>query len=120
MVNAIRDLGSDWSRTGNAPMSLGDMSREGGGPMPGHEGHQRGMEVDVRPFRLDGRNAPTTWNSAQYDRGTTREFVQMVRSQHPGATVLFNDPVLIREGLVQRYDGHDNHLHLRLGGRRRR
>ena len=37
----------------------------------------------------------------------------MVRDQHPGAVVLFNDPVLIREGLTQRWDGHDNHLHLR-------
>lgn len=120
MVDAIRDLGTDWSRTGHAPMALGDMSRDGGGHMPGHKGHQSGMEVDVRPFRVDGRNAPTTWSSAQYDRGTTRQFVEMVRERHPGATVLFNDPQLIREGLVQRYEGHDNHLHVRLGERKRR
>jgi conjugal transfer mating pair stabilization protein TraG len=119
-VGELQNMGSAWAATGNAPISYGDMSRPGGGPMAGHEGHQNGREVDVRPFRLDGRNAPTTWNSAQYDRNTTREYVQMVRERHPGATVLFNDPVLIREGLTQRYDGHDNHLHVRLGGSRRR
>ena len=120
VIDSIRALGESWARTGHAPMALGDMSRVGGGPMPGHDGHQHGMEVDVRPFRRDGRNAATTWSSAQYDRAATRQFVQLVRQQHPGATILFNDPQLIREGLVQAYDGHDNHLHLRLGSRRRR
>ena len=68
----------------------------------------------MRPFRKDGKNAPVTWQSGQYDRDKTRQLVQMARQQNPGATVLFNDPVLIREGLTQAYDGHDNHLHLRL------
>jgi hypothetical protein len=27
--------------------------------------------------------------------------------------ILFNDPVLINEGLVQYYDNHDDHLHVR-------
>lgn len=120
MIDAIRDLGADWSQTGHAPIALGDISRAGGGHMSGHEGHRDGLEVDVRPFRHDGRNAPTTWSSGQYDRATTRQFVEMVRGRHPGATILFNDPQLIREGLVQHYDGHDDHLHLRLGGRQRR
>ena len=115
MISTIRDLGADWSQTGNAPIALGDLSRAGGGKMEGHQGHQRGMEVDVRPFRHDGRNAPTAWSSGQYDRTTTRQFVEMVKNSHPDATILFNDPQLVQEGLVQPYDGHDNHLHLRLG-----
>ncbi len=32
-------------------------------------------------------------------------------------TVLFNDPVLVREGLTKPYRGHDNHLHLTFGNR---
>lgn len=119
-VEDLQDLSRRWDATGGAPISFGDISRPGGGDMPGHQGHERGREVDVRPFRDDGRNAPVTWRSPQYDRAATREFVQMVRQEHPDATILFNDPELVREGLVQRYDGHDNHLHLRLPGGRRR
>ena len=119
-VDDLQELGRRWSGTGGTPISFGDISSPGGGDMPGHQGHERGREVDVRPFRDDGRNAPVTWRSPQYDRAATREFVQMVRQEHPDATILFNDPELVREGLVQRYDGHDNHLHLRLPGGRRR
>ena len=27
--------------------------------------------------------------------------------------IYFNDPVLIKEGLVRPYSGHDDHLHIR-------
>ena len=100
---------------GQTPIGFGDISVPGGGLMSGHVGHQAGHEVDVRPFRTDGRNAQTTWRSASYDSDATREFVQTVKQSHPGSTVLFNDPALIREGLVKRFDGHDNHLHVRFG-----
>ena len=117
MIDELSSLGTEWARTGNPPISLGHLSQAGGGTMPGHAGHRHGIEVDVRPFRLDGRNAPTTWSSAQYDRAATREFVEMVRARHPGASILFNDPQLVREGLVQLHEGHDNHLHLQLAAR---
>lgn len=115
-IGDLGELGQRWAARGGSPVSFGDISQPGGGDMPGHAGHERGREVDIRPIRTDGRNLPVTWQSPKYDRDETRELVQMVRQQHPGATVLFNDPVLVREGLVQPYDGHDNHLHLRLPG----
>jgi conjugal transfer mating pair stabilization protein TraG len=118
-VGELQNIGAEWSARGNGRVSYGEMSQAGGGPMAGHEGHQSGREVDIRPFRTDGRNLPTQWNDPKYDRDATREFVQMVRQRDPSATVLFNDPQLIREGLTQRWDGHDNHLHLRLGSRPR-
>ena len=116
-IAQLQALGIAWSASGHAPVAFGDISVPGGGPMAGHTGHQAGHEVDVRPFRTDGRNAQTSWRSANYDREATREFVRTVKQEHPDATVLFNDPTLIREGLVKSFDGHDNHLHLRLGGR---
>ena len=112
-VGALEDLGQSWSETGRGRLSFGEMSREGGGPLAGHEGHTQGREVDVRPIRSDGSSGPVTWQDTKYDRAATRDLVRMVRDQHPGAVVLFNDPVLIREGLTQRWDGHDYHLHLR-------
>ena len=115
-VGELRDIGATWATVGGPRVSYGDMSRTGGSHMPGHDAHQGGREVDIRPFRLDGRNAPTTWNSVNYDRDTTRAFIQTVRERNPDATFLFNDPVLIREGLVSSWKDHDDHLHLRLGG----
>ena len=114
-VTHLQALGLAWSGTGHAPISFGDISQNGGGAMPGHRGHQAGHEVDVRPFRSDGRNIATTWRSQDYDRNATRQFIQTVRQQHPQATVLFNDPELIREGLAKPFHDHDNHLHVRFG-----
>ena len=115
-IGDLGEIGQRWAARGGSPVSFGDISQPGGGDMPGHAGHERGREVDMRPMRTDGRNLPVTWESPKYDRDETRALVQMIREQHPGATILFNDPVLVREGLVQRYAGHDNHLHLRLPG----
>lgn len=115
-VSELQDIGSAWSGRGGPRVSYGDISHADGGHMPGHDAHRSGREVDIRPFRLDGRNAPTTWNSVNYDRDTTRAFIQTVRERNPDATFLFNDPVLIREGLVSPWKDHDDHLHLRLGG----
>jgi hypothetical protein len=39
--------------------------------------------------------------------------VVLTRQKFPQATVLFNDPMLIVDGLTKRFEGHDNHLHVR-------
>ena len=79
--------------------------------MAGHQSHEQGRQVDIRPFRRDGSNAPVTWQSHAYDREQTRNYVEFMKDRNPGMTVLFNDPVLVREGLAQKHDGHDNHMH---------
>jgi len=112
-VERLQQVGRDWAATGNTPMSVGDMSRAGGGRFAPHSAHQRGTEADIRPFRTDGRNAPVRWDGAGYDQATTRALVETIRARYPDATVLFNDPQLVREGLVRAYAGHDNHLHVR-------
>ena len=117
-ISNVLALAAGWSATGHAPISVGDISRAGGGPMEGHQAHQHGGDFDIRPWRKDGRNAGVTWRDAAYDRDATRQFVLHARQHNPGATILFNDPELIREGLVQPYKGHDNHLHLKLGAKR--
>jgi murein endopeptidase len=37
------------------PLLIGDISRRGGGPMPPHSSHDRGVDVDVGLFMDDGR-----------------------------------------------------------------
>ena len=58
----------------------------------------------------------TNWRTTAYDRVATRSLVQAIRAATPGHVkfILFNDPVLIAEGLTTHQSGHDDHLHLTL------
>lgn len=107
-VGRMTDLAQGWQ--GN-PISYGDISNRGCGPMAGHEAHQLGRNVDIRPFRKDGKNKPVTWRSRQYDRDQTRRLVQQIHQENPGARIFFNDPKLVKEGLTEKLSRHDNHLH---------
>ena len=108
----IEAIGKAWARISNVAVSIGDISRRGGGRFAPHRSHRSGDMADIRPFRLDGRNLPTNINDRNYDRSTTRRFIQLLKQMIPSADVLFNDPVLIREGLTRYAKGHGNHLHV--------
>jgi conjugal transfer mating pair stabilization protein TraG len=117
LVSELAQSSAAWSARGGSPVNIGDISRRGGGDLPGHDTHEVGRQVDVRPFRHDGSNQPTNWQSRSYDREQTRNYIEFMKERNPGMTVLFNDPVLVREGLTKPYRGHDNHLHLNFGNR---
>lgn len=113
-VAALQELARKWSASETVPISFGDMSRKNGPAFPPHHGHRSGREVDIRPFRKDGKNLPATWQSAEYDRLTTRKFIQLAKQLESNAIFFFNDPVLIDAGLAKPLGGHDNHLHLQI------
>jgi hypothetical protein len=58
----------------------------------------------------------TNWRTTAYDRVATRSLVEAIRATTPGHVkfILFNDPVLISEGLTTSQSGHDDHLHVTL------
>jgi len=102
---------------GHGRVALGDIGFEHGGDIPGHSTHAHGLDVDLRPMR-DARDQcrwGTSWRWTTYDRSATRDLIKAIRAAAPGHVKLiyFNDPVLIREGLVTWYAGHDDHLHVR-------
>ena len=37
----------------------------------------------------------------------------LIREKFPQVTILFNDPLLVGDGLTRPFAGHDNHLHVR-------
>ena len=104
-------------RAGYGRIAVGDVSLEHGGNSAGHETHERGLDVDIRPLRKanDQCTRRTVWTSAAYDRAATRAMVKAFRALARGHVKLiyFNDPVLIREGLTTWHSGHDDHLHVR-------
>ncbi len=114
-VKQIMQLAEAWSAQSQVPVSYGDMSRPGGASFqPTHKGHVRGDEVDIRPFRIDGKNEPMRWDIAGYDRDRTLAFLTLARQRHPAAVIFFNDRKLIEKGLCQALPKHDDHIHLRI------
>jgi peptidoglycan hydrolase-like protein with peptidoglycan-binding domain len=106
-----------FSKTVPTRIAIGDVSLEHGGDIAGHDTHEVGLDVDVRPIRRDRHQCTvgTNWRLASYDRAATRALIKAIRATAPGHVKLiyFNDPVLIGEGVTTRFSGHDDHLHIR-------
>jgi peptidoglycan hydrolase-like protein with peptidoglycan-binding domain len=102
---------------GRGRVAVGDIGFEFGGDIPGHESHEHGLDVDVRPMRRDETQCSnrTNYRLSTYSRAATRDLIKAIRAAAPGHVKLiyFNDPVLIREGLTTWHTGHDDHLHIR-------
>jgi peptidoglycan hydrolase-like protein with peptidoglycan-binding domain len=113
-INAIIALAGKWFLLHpEVPLQFGDISRKGGGKFPPHASHKNGRDVDVRPIRKDNRMEPVSVGEVAYDTIRTEEFVRLVKSRHPNATIFFNDTRLINKGLTSHAAGHHNHLHVR-------
>jgi peptidoglycan hydrolase-like protein with peptidoglycan-binding domain len=112
-ILSIQTLGAAWAETHAFPIFVGDISRKGGGAFPPHSAHKDGRDVDLRPFRHGGEPGATNINDPSYDHALTRELVVVIRRLFPGVAILFNDALLIGDGLTRQFAGHDNHLHVR-------
>ena len=112
-ILAIQMIGAAWAATHAFPLFVGDISRRGGGSFPPHSAHKDGRDVDLRPFRHQGEPGPTNISEVSYDHALTRELVVLIRQRFADVTILFNDPLLVADGLTRRFAGHDNHLHVR-------
>ena len=113
VVRALQSIAAEWHRLHpNGPrIGFGDLSLLGGGPTPRHGAHQRGLEVDIRPLRTDGRELPVSYRDPGYSRALTQELVDLV-NRNPVLRVrviLFNDSGV--RG-VRAYPNHNNHLHV--------
>lgn len=116
-IGQVRVAAVSLVNRGYSRIAIGDVGFEHGGAIPGHESHERGLDVDIRIMRRDDRQCEWggTYRMAVYDRTATRALVKAIRAAAPGhvKVIYFNDPVLIREGLTRYYAGHDDHVHVR-------
>ncbi|MBL8953471.1 MAG: penicillin-insensitive murein endopeptidase [Myxococcaceae bacterium] len=119
-IETIRTAAARYHEATGQTMRVGDISLRGGGDIDGHASHETGRNVDIDMAFSDGRtdiernrnSVNATWRSPHYDRAATRRMIQEIKRVNPNIVVLFNDPVLVREGLTRAYPNHDNHLHL--------
>jgi hypothetical protein len=93
---------------------VGDISREGGGPMRDeHVSHQNGLDVDIYFPRLDGKvRAPLAPD--EIDHRLAQELVD--RFVAAGAQLIFvgySTGLHGPAGVVVPYAGHENHMHVR-------
>ncbi len=118
MISTLEAAGATTLAGGFGRVAVGDVSLEHGGDIPGHLTHEVGLDADLRPMRKanDQCSHPTRWTLTTYDRAATRSLIQAIRAATPGHVkfILFNDPVLIAEGLTTFHSAHDDHLHVML------
>ncbi|MET7696182.1 penicillin-insensitive murein endopeptidase [Streptomyces sp. NPDC005485] len=111
---ALLAVAAAWSRAHpkGPVLDIRDLSRSGGGPLPGHVSHRLGFDVDIRPVKSNGRQGPLSWRRPGYSRALTQELVDLLRGNQvlPVHAIFFNDPEV--RG-VRPLKGHDNHLHVR-------
>ena len=113
VIEAVEAIGETWNALHpDAPIGVGNISKQGGGTLPPHASHKKGIDVDLRPMRKDKKQEPVTFQDSAYSRALTQELVKVVRAN----TVLgidrifFNDPNVTG---VAPLTGHHNHLHVR-------
>lgn len=113
-IEAAKRVGEAWAADHAQPFSIGQISKNGGGPMPPHKSHRLGIDVDVRPVRTDGQNSPVEITDSHYDRAKTTELITLWWENAPVQMILFNDNTVINAGLSRFFAGHHNHFHVRL------
>jgi hypothetical protein len=93
---------------------VGDISREGGGPMlDEHVSHQNGLDVDVYYPRRDRRLSEPT-EPGQIDRRLAQDLLdRFVAAGAQMVFVGFSTGLHGPPGVVIPYPNHDNHMHVR-------
>ena len=118
LISTVEEAGRAMVQAGFGQVAVGDLGYEHGGDHPEHDTHEVGLDADLRPMKKanDQCSGGTRWTLSAYDRAATRALAKAIRAATPGHVkeILFNDPVLIGEGLTVYRAGHDDHLHVRL------
>lgn len=113
MMSMLLFVERQWAAIDTRKFGVGNISLAGGVAYPQHQSHKSGLEVDVRPLRLDGKRQPVYWQwSDQYDQTATARLIELFH-MYPGVGhIYFNDPDL--RPLVSPLANHDHHFHVEL------
>lgn len=113
MMSLLLFVEREWAAMDSRKFGIGNISLAGGEAYAKHRSHKKGLEVDVRPVRKDGKRTAVYWHWAdQYDREATENLIALFRAFPGVGKVYFNDPDL--RHLVLPLINHDNHFHVEL------
>jgi hypothetical protein len=91
-LSVIYDMDSKWGEVDSRRVGVGNVSLENDSVFPPHSSHRDGLQIDIRPIRLDGRELPVDWRASQYDREATQKLVDILRGNQDVVRIFFNDP----------------------------
>lgn len=109
LLNFLLGAGRRWAMLDHRRFGVGNISLADGAVFSPHRSHRNGLQVDVRPLRKDGRQAPVGYGSPDYDREGTARLIECFRATGMVRQVFFNDGRIPR---VHPMAGHDDHLHI--------
>jgi penicillin-insensitive murein endopeptidase len=113
MMTSILRVALEWQAIDARRMGVGDISMAGGPETPDHQSHRNGMQVDIRPLRIDGAEEKCTWKHPLYDQIATERLINVFRTFAPVVRIYFNDPEI---PFVLPRPHHDDHFHVELRG----
>lgn len=111
MMSAIFRVAFAWQAIDGRRFGVGNISLPGGRRHPDHASHKNGLQVDVRPMRKDGLEAPVTWMDSQYDQAGTAKLIALFRTYAPVTKIFFNAHGI---PFILPMQHHDNHFHVEL------
>jgi murein endopeptidase len=102
-----------WQGMDKRKMGVGNISLAGGVRFDPHQGHQSGLDADIRPMRKDGLELPVRWMDEQYDHEATCKLISLFFESAIVSVIYFNDPKAPR---VKPRFRHDDHFHVTVLG----
>jgi len=114
-IARIKELANRVFRKSGYPVFIGDISDHNGGNGGVHEEHLGGVDVDIAVMGNTPGVFCGTYQDACYKRDAMRMLIQEIMTMGGAHSMLFNDPVLLREypNLSPSNRSHDNHIHVR-------
>lgn len=117
-IAALKSIGVTWQkRQPDAPrIQISDISFPGGGKMPPHSSHQRGIDVDIWPMRNDGKEASVNFKTqgSKYSPELTQELVKLLCNNGVLEVCdIYFDDKRIKGVRKESTSSHVDHLHVR-------
>lgn len=100
-----------WLQQDSRQFGIGNISLAEGVRFKGHATHRSGLEIDIRPLRLDGKRLPVSRFDRSYDPEGTRRLITLFRASSLVRGILFNDSRIAGVTFVS---GHDDHAHIQV------
>lgn len=109
LISMLCQVERRWNQIDERKFGVGNISKHGGVPYPGHLSHRKGTEVDIRLIRKDGKEARVTRFDPAYDRDATKKLIGLLWETGAVRVILFNDSSIPK---VKPWLNHDDHLHV--------